>query len=298
MVLVMHKKEKSPAGGEAQVSSYLDFNYNNRARKEKEIDIVQNKLLKAALAYAAKGKPIFPCKGKEPLTPNGYKNASADQSQIEQWWSNFPKANIAIPTGQLSGFWALDIDLDKDGELNIKKLEQEFGELPKTIEVITGGGGRHLYFTMPAEQKIPCSAGKIAPGIDVRGDGGYVIVPPSIHKSGRPYEWSVDCAKEITVSPEWLLRQIVGVSDSKRATPPKEWQEITKGVSEGGRNDSLARLSGCLLRAGIDPYVTLDLCHCWNEARCKPPLSEKEVIRTVDSIAGKELCRREAENAR
>jgi hypothetical protein len=102
--------------------------------------------------------------------------ATTDESIIRGWWSE-RDYNIAIATGEGSGVWVLDIDGD-EGEQTLRKLEAEHGALPSSIEVITARG-RHIYFQWPAHP-IRNSAGKIAPGIDVRGEGGYVLVPPSI----------------------------------------------------------------------------------------------------------------------
>lgn len=96
----------------------------------------------------------------------------------------------------------------------MRVLEQNYGELPVTVESITGRG-RHLYFKMP-DQPVKCSASKIAPKIDVRGDGGYVLAPPSIHPSGRPYCWSVDTNNAFAEAPAWLLRRLE--TDAKRGT--------------------------------------------------------------------------------
>ena len=92
----------------------------------------------------------------------------------------------------------------RHGEASLFALEAKHGRLPPTREVITGGGGRHLWFKYTGP--IQSTTGKIAPGIDTRGDGGYVIVPPSIHPSGRAYEWSVDSGDELAVAPDWLVQ--------------------------------------------------------------------------------------------
>src|SRR5262245_10407698 len=101
------------------------------------------------------------------------------------------------------------------------------------------------------------SAGKIASGIDVRADGGYVLVPPSVHPSGRAYHWSVDTANTFATAPDWLLARI---SDTRGngavpVAPPSEWRDLAKGVAEGARNCSAARLAGHLLRRRVDPFV-------------------------------------------
>jgi hypothetical protein len=189
------------------------------------------------------------------------------------------------------------LDIDGDiGEATLKKLEGEFGQLPSTVEAITGGGGRHLFFETP-DALIRNSAGKIGPGIDVRGEGGYVIAPPSVHPSGRVYAWGVDSAGELAQAPAWLLAKANGHNGNGNGrigpTPPETWCAlIHDGVSEGARNDSLARLTGLLLRRHIDPQIVAELVAAFNDARCQPPLSLEEVRTIVNSICAREMKRR------
>ena len=112
-----------------------------------------------------------------------------------------PIATSASRTGMASRVWILDVD-GEDGEASLRALEAEHGALPPTWESLTARG-RHVWFC--CDCPVPCSTSKIAPGIDVRGDGGYVIVPPSIHPSGRAYAWSVDSADDLATAPTWLL---------------------------------------------------------------------------------------------
>jgi bifunctional DNA primase/polymerase-like protein/primase-like protein len=160
--------------------------------------------------------------------------------------------------------------------------------------VITGGG-RHLYFKMP-EVPVRNSASKLGNKIDVRGDGGYCLTPPSVHPGGRRYAWSVDSANVFAAAPDWLLGKISKPTNGNGAlpTPPAEWRDLVLGgVGEGQRNHSVTRLAGYLLRHHIDPLVAFELLTAWN-ATCQPPLDTAEVVQIVDSIAGRELKRRGA----
>lgn len=252
----------------------------------------KNEMLDAALAYAAYGMAVLPVAphGKNPLTAHGVKDATRAVEKIINWWTEFPTANVGVATGSISKFWVLDVD-GEDGEASLVSLEQQYGPLPSTVEVITANG-RHLYFEMAPKSTLANSVKKIA-GIDVRGDNGYVIAPPSVHKTGKRYAWSVDCGETISSTPKWLLDIIQQSVKKSETTPVSEWRDLVKGVTEGERNSSIARIAGKLLRSRIDPYVALELCLSWNEARCKPPLHHQEVARTVNSIAGIELNRRE-----
>jgi hypothetical protein len=150
---------------------------------------------------------------------------------------------------------------------------------------------------MPAAP-IRNSAGKLGPGLDIRATGGYVLAPPSIHPTGRRYEWSVDCAGAIAHAPSWLTERISDTSNGngKSATPASEWRDLVKGVSEGARDCSLTKLCGYLLRRHVDPFITLELIRVFNATRCAPPLSDRDVEKIVSSVAGLEIKRRQAGN--
>jgi Bifunctional DNA primase/polymerase, N-terminal/Primase C terminal 1 (PriCT-1) len=249
-----------------------------------------------ALALAKKGIAVFPCwpNRKTPVCKHGLKEATTDSEIIMAWWSSYPTANIAAATGRISGVFVVDIDMKhgKNGEADLRALEAKHGPLPKTVESITPSKGRHLWFRMP-KHSVPNSVAKIAPGIDIRGDGGYVLVPPSrvVEDYGAgSYHWSVDGASEFADAPEWLFPS-ADVSQLDTRRPPEHWQRISCGVKEGMRNQTLSSLAGYLLRKAIDPETTLELCLGWN-MRCSPPLPEEEVVRTVESILKTELRRR------
>jgi len=160
-------------------------------------------LPKAALAYARRGVPVFPCErgAKRPLTPNGHWDATTDRRAIERWWRRQPSANIGLPTGKKSGIVVLDVD---DGGLeSLAMLEREGAPVPKTARARTGGGGIHVFFRYPASTEIRNSAGLLGPGLDVRGEGGYVVVPPS--RTHGPYEW-VDRSPLAEAS--WLIERL------------------------------------------------------------------------------------------
>ncbi len=248
-------------------------------------------MIHSALALAARGFHIFPCRprDKRPATANGLKDATTDPDIIRAWWQQQPDNNIAIATGPASGVFVVDVD-GLDAEATLRRLEAEHGVLPPTVEVITARG-RHIYFRWPQEP-VRNSAGKIGPHIDVRGHGGYVLSPPSIHPSGRRYSWSVDSANYIADAPGWLLAKQNGVAVTVSTAPSSEWRSLIAGVDEGVRNCSLARLAGHLLRHRVDAFVTLGLLQAWNATNCKPPLPAAEVEQIVNSIAGKELRRR------
>lgn len=146
-------------------------------------------MLAAALDYARRGWAVFPCgRDKRPLIKDWPHMATMAPEKIREWWGRWPDASIGCPTGPGSGFWVLDVDLP-EGPASLAELEDLFGALPPTMEQRTGGGGRQLFFRWPEDREVRNSAGKLGPGLDVRGAGGYVILPPSGHPSGRRYAW-------------------------------------------------------------------------------------------------------------
>ena len=217
-------------------------------------------MIKTALNYAKRGLYVFPCrvKDKRPATANGVKDATTDPDMIERWWREEPEFNIAVATGAMSRIFVIDID-GLDAEADLKKLEAQYGPIPPTVESITARG-RHLFFQYP-EQPVRNSAGKLAPGIDVRGDGGYVLAPPSKHPSGRRYCWSVDSANAFAAAPEWLLARLAAPAAGNGSPAcPAEWRDLVReGVDEGQRNETVARLAGYLLRRRVDPVVALEM---------------------------------------
>lgn len=195
----------------------------------------------------------------------------------------------------MSGIVVLDIDPGHHGDTSIANLEQLYGELPESVEAKSGGGGRHVYFLHPGGTTH--NRAGIASGIDFRGDGGLIVVPPSIHPSDAPYEWLPGHGPEeipLAPMPDWL-RRLASPSDAAHGHPLAYWRALVEGgVSEGVRNNTVASLAGHLFWYGVDPDVATELLLCWNRVRCQPPLSDDEVVRTVRSIA--RLHKRHSEN--
>ena len=148
---------------------------------------------------------MFPCEpgGKRPLTYNGFWDASADPRRVESWWRRWPEANLGVPTGERSGLLVLDVDPASGGPESLAALERGRGPLPRTTRSRTGGGGTHVFFRYPASEEVRNSAGRLGPGLDVRGEGGYVVVPPS--RTRGAYGW-VD--RSPLAEAAWLLERL------------------------------------------------------------------------------------------
>ncbi len=159
-------------------------------------------LIKAALAYARRGILVFPCEpgDKAPLTYSGFWDATTDARRIKAWWSRWPYANVGVPTGERSGLLVLDVDPRDGGSESLAALELINGPLPRTAKARTGGGGVHVFFRYPKGEEVRNSAGRLGLGLDVRGEGGYVVVPPSRTQSA--YEW---LDRTSPADPTWLL---------------------------------------------------------------------------------------------
>lgn len=176
-------------------------------------------LIEAALAYAKKGRPVFPCHWatKAPLVEHGFKDASLDPDTVRAWWIRWPQAMIGMPTGPASGVWVLDVDDPDTFNRNCPIA------LPQTRRAETGKGF-HLYWQWTGEVRSRARLQKDSgpwpypdlPGAETRGAGGYIIVPPSIHPSGRVYRWS--CFGQPVAAPSELLR-IVQQATMRRNRP-------------------------------------------------------------------------------
>jgi hypothetical protein len=245
-------------------------------------------ILAAAQACLARGWSIVPieARGKRPVIAwLEFQHRQATPDEVAQWFGRHRDANLGIVTGAVSGLVVLDVDPRHGGEASLAALEGDHGPLPPTVEATTGGGGRHVYFAHPGGT-MPNRVG-FAPGMDLRGDGGLVVAPPSVHPSGRRYAWVLGRAPdEVSLAPipRWLIA-LVRPSGPRAGHSIADWRALVRaGVSEGSRNSTIASLAGHLLWHGIDPQVALELLLAWNRARCRPPLSGDEVARVVESI--------------
>jgi hypothetical protein len=204
-------------------------------------------MLAAALSYAAKGIPVFPCRtdNKSPITSNGFYDATTDAKQITAWWKQYPNAMIGVRCGPASGLWVFDADVDPskglDGPKELEGLVAKHGPLPATPASATPRGGTHYFFKWNGGD-IRNSNSRLAPGLDVRGDGGYVIVPPSMRADGMPYSWKIDLECPIAAAPTWLLNLIIASSPRNKSWAQKALQTECAAVtaaSPGTRNDRL-----------------------------------------------------------
>jgi hypothetical protein len=267
-------------------------------------------LLETALAYAARGWAVLPLfgiaagrctcgqadcasPGKHPRTIHGVKDASREPERIRAWdWAG---ASIGIATGAVSGLVVLDLDPRHGGFESALTLKEKHGPLPDTLIASTGGSGMHLYFRHPGG-RVPNSTSKIAPGIDVRGDGGFVVAPPSGHLSGNAYTWRNGPVGEPQPLPAWLEALIAAKPErsagnlerfqSGSTTASERWlYEALARATEGNRNDTGLWLACQLRDAGIAEPEAAEVLRQY-AARCpagQTPYSEREALATCRS---------------
>ena len=231
--------------------------------------------------------------GKHPRTPRGVNTASREVAQVEDWWSKHPNSNLGIATGVTSNLIVLDVDCDRGGDRALAELEHRYGPLPPTVRAVTGRG-EHLYFRHPGG-RVPNSNDKIARGLDIRGDGGHVVAPPSLHASGRSYAWRDDHdPREISVAPPpgWLLdalRRPARVQSDREKGPSGPgapatfgYAHVLDGVPKGRRNWSIFLMASSLRGLGTPPTLIEDLAlHA--AKNCTPQLPQQEALAAARS---------------
>jgi Bifunctional DNA primase/polymerase, N-terminal len=221
--------------------------------------------LVAALAYAAAGWPVLPlhapvrgggcsCRtadcagaGKHPRTRHGLSDATTDREHLAAWWQRWPDANVGIRTGRL-------VVLDVDGPASkraLTELEAAHAPLPTTRRAQTGRG-QHIYFNA-AGCVIASSAARLAPGVDVRGNGGYIVAPPSLHGSGQRYRWITN--GDVAPLPTWLARLLTAADSPAQERAPLP-PLVAAGVGERARRYVRAALDAELVAVTTAPVGT------------------------------------------
>lgn len=223
------------------------------------------------------GWAAFPCNGKIPSTPNGFKAAVKTEEEYNALNQKYPGSNIAIATGAVSGIYVLDVDVKHEagGMESLQALINKHGPLPKTVEASTWSGGRHYYFTLPKDG-LGCRT-NFLPGLDIRANGGYVIAPPSVIDS-KPYAWINEPGSvPVAESPAWLLAIL-----KERAKPVDLGDGL---IGPGSRNQELTRRAGKMRSIGMDENDIYQALLKINATKCSPPLPEKEVRTIAESVS-------------
>lgn len=280
-------------------------------------DTVTATTLDYALNYAAEfGWAVFPChsvasdgfctcgnvncksEGKHPATPNGSKDATHLADQIEAWFEQGTHEwNIGVATGDISGLVVVDVDQGKGADINdllVPGVDQMIFNTPK----VKTGAGLHFYYKLPPGVTVKNSASRLGKFIDVRGDGGYVIAPPSKHISGRNYELLNPDNDQILEFPKAWLDKLAqplpstsaSGSNGNSANPfivPASQPGIIlpDSIDQGKRNVELTKIAGALRSKGLSEGAIYAALAVENQRICKPPLDDKELHLIAHSVA-------------
>jgi hypothetical protein len=274
-------------------------------------------LLEAALAYALRGWSVFPChtpaqtasgcscankecshQGKHPRVLKGHHAATTEAAQIREWWRMWPDANIGIATGP-SQLFVVEIDHQDGGLETWRSLCQAHNlhadpTAPGCI-VTSGGGGKHIYYHRPEDCQLTIANSKsgvsLGPGIDFRAGAGYVIAPPSLHRSGRRYTWA-RYAPTLPTLPAWIPEVI---EQQRREKAPELSGEMLRlrgaeRISTGQRHRYLLNVAASLRHQGFDQATILAALHAEN-TKCEPPKSAEELSSIAAWISQKPVGR-------
>ena len=264
---------------------------------------ITNPFAECARKYRDIGWSVFPVRedgSKQPYTKwASFQRQLPSIDKIKQWEKKWPKANLGVATGKKSGIVVLDFDsLDA-----LDKFEAIYGKVPDTISQTTGreGGGKHLFFAYPKGANIRNDASGFLDKVDVRAEGGYAVVAPSIHKTGRQYKWDnidplEDGLEELLELPERVVKDILEYVNRKHNPGPIELgrqhntQEMINrwlltGATEGERNNAMASLMGHFLYHNGGNYdQAYNSMFRWNKETNKTPMPDSEVAKTCKSI--------------
>lgn len=252
--------------------------------------------LEAALDYAARGWRIFPCKPrtKYPATPHGCKDATTDEKLIRAWWQRWPEANVALACGPESGVYCIDIDLDPEKGVNGFESLKAFPDLPATVRQDTPRGGAHFLFRA---DNPPSNKNAFRNGIDIRSAGYYILLAPSIHPNGNPYQWATRCAPDAlpladfpeALRPEKEKPRLMPWDKPARPRPRQEassrttqraiayLNECPPAIHGHGGHDALLWAARSLITGFmLDDATALSLLWDHYNPKCSPPWNESD----------------------
>jgi hypothetical protein len=270
--------------------------------------LLEDRLRRAAEFYAQRLRwPVFPlhpiaadgrcagcggeqCAGKHPITSGWERTICGGKATRAIWRSKLGARGIGLVCGVRAGVWVLDVDTGTGGPDTLARLEAQHGALPDTWRARTGSGGEHVFFAA-GDDRVRNSAGQVAPGLDIRGVGGYVVLAPSPHRSGASYEWlrapwDGSCAQ----APRWLdtlahqppKRALLG--DGRRS---KRLMSEHRVIAAGRRHEVLVSFCGRLRSMGLDEEAIVECGHALlrHHAQPDPPMDMKQAERDMRDIA-------------
>lgn len=292
--------ENEPEATESQKTDVLQSELN-------QID--EPKMIQEAVSLARRGFRVFPvyeptakgcsCKqgascanaGKHPRILEWQKAATTDEKQIKGWWQKWQDANIGIATGKGSNVIVLDVDANKGGDVSLSELLEDY-DLPETLTALTGNGF-HLFFQTVENIDIKNSVVRIGKGLDIRGENGFVVAAPSLHRNGNRYSWTNE-TKPCPL-PEFLKEKLVETErqktmqtvDSKEVIQKSESEfSITNSsiIPESIRNERLFRKASAMRGKGANEFEILERLREVNQTQCVPQLEESELQKIARSV--------------
>ena len=268
-------------------------------------------MLTAALHYAELGLSVIPIHGiedgkctcgsescnkpgKHPRSKwKGSSTIALTPAEVRHWWTRFPNSNIGIVTGEISGIAVIDVD-GEEGIRSLEKVGLTISDMPETPTARTGGGGYHLLYRMPEGSNVKTMAG-ILPKVDIRANGGMIVAPPSLHVSGKHYEWIEGKSIEDLDPADFDFSKLTG---EKKAEKPKEISETRNWYEQGlkgsppgdSRNVLATKLAGRYLSLGLTDKEVGFFIRSWNKVN-NPPMEESELSTILKSIIGRDRKR-------
>ena len=247
-------------------------------------------ILDAALEYAQNGFAVLPVRqsDKTPYNLHGVSEASKDPEQIRRWWDMFPTANVAIAMGRVSGnIVTVDVDIKPDegkhGDVELRKWEAQHGDFPNTVVQVTGSGGLHYIFHLDGVEQYKNTMNAL-PAIDIRGDGAYVVVSPSVYEDGRKYRWYNDISildDEIAEANQSVVDLLaLNKRDMRQHTHAQKRDVID--VAKGSRNQTIFNYASSQVGQGVPFEIALNSAMMLNNG-WSDPLDDIEVTKTVKS---------------
>lgn len=226
------------------------------------------------------------CAGKHPIPTQWTRTIASASAARASWRPNLGARGIGLPCGPKAGVWVLDVDVGTGGLETLADLQAKHGQLPRTPRARTGSGGEHHFFTAP-DDSIHNSASQVAPGLDIRGAGGYVVLTPSPHRSGAAYEWiDPPTTTPVADAPEWLTTLAL-MRPQRISALGRRSDESLKLISAGRRHDALIRFCGLLRSCGLgeDAIVECGFALLRHHAAPDPPMDLKQAEKDMRDVA-------------
>lgn len=246
--------------------------------------------------HCACGQDACESPGKHPRTPHGVHDATTNPAVIREWWDRWRQANVGIATGE--DLLVVDIDPRHGGDLSLEELRRRYGPLPETVGASSGGGGNHLYLSTDGTTPRGASTLDGLAGIDVKAAGGYIVAPPSVHISGRRYQWLPGQSlweRPLAPAPAWLLSllPLPGEQAPAKAISPNRWRRLLQGVPKGERHTVATQIVGHYLGKGYPPEEVEILLVSY-ASQCRPPHDLDDIRRIVRDLTQKDHAREQA----